>query len=96
MFQPRATVPAIAPHQATKSLRETSEDVSFSSQGGMIANATLGNSVADRVLRMLPKQHPSNLISQCRSGVNQMFGLANTQKYINAVGYGDLVISMWH
>jgi len=40
-FQLRAIVATIAPHQATTSLRQTSEDASFSSQGGIIANATL-------------------------------------------------------
>lgn len=45
-FQPRASVPAVAPHQAAISLPETWEDTAFSSLGGMMTTANRRNSVA--------------------------------------------------
>jgi len=44
-FQPRATVPAVAPHHARISGPETWEDMTFASQGGMMTRANLRNSV---------------------------------------------------
>src|ERR1700745_722024 len=77
--QLRATVATIAPHQAATSLRQTSEDASFSSQGGIIANATLALGGAGYVFAVRPfgKEEISRpvvaaqLITEARTRVNR-------------------------
>src|ERR1700756_4435180 len=87
-FQLRAIVATIAPHQAATSLRQTSEDASFSSQGGIIANATLALGGAGYVFAVRPFgkgkiSRPvvaAQLITEARTRVNRKTLPEDTQK----------------